>query len=350
MNAQKGVVLVTGSSGLIGSAVIRHLAGDYQMVGFDLEGDPYPPPEAECVCVDVTSEESIRAGLRRMHYAYGDHLASVIHLAAYYDFSAEPSPKYEEVTVKGTERLLHGLQDFQVEQFIFSSTMLVHAPCQPGERIDEAWPLEPKWPYPESKLRTEELLRAQRGDIPVVLLRIAGVYDDRCHSLPLAHQIQRIYERQLTSSFFPGDLSHGQSFLHLEDLLKGFARLVERRGQLPPELPLLVGEPETLSYDELQRTFGQLIHGEVWETHPIPEAVAEAGAWVQDQLPGPEPFIKPAMIELADDHYALDITQARTLLDWEPEHTLRDTLPKMVAALKADPAGWYQTNKLEPPE
>ncbi len=321
MNLPQGVILVTGSSGLIGSAVIKRLARDFQVVGFDREGDPYPPTEAECVCVDVTSEESVQAGLSRLRYAYGEHVTSVIHLAAYYDFSAEPSPKYEAVTVQGTERLLRGLHDFQVEQFIFSSTMLVHAPSQPGERINEEWPLEPKWPYPESKLKTEELIRAQRGTIPVVFLRIAGVYDDLCHSIPLAHQIQRIFERQFTSHFFPGHPAHGQAFLHLDDLVEVFARLVTRRNQLAPELPLLVGEPETLSYDELQHTFGRLIHGEEWETIQVPEKIAEAGAWLQDQLPGEEPFIKPAMIELADDHYALDISKVCTLLDWEPKHT-----------------------------
>src|SRR5438105_15324928 len=52
------------------------------------------------------------------------------------------------------------------------------------------------------------------------------------------------------------------------------------------------------------------------------------------------------MIDIADDHYALDITRARTLLGWEPRHSLRETLPTMIAALKADPVGWYRANKL----
>lgn len=254
------------------------------------------------------------------------------------------------MTVRGTERLLRGLQRFYVEQFVFSSTMLVHAPCEPGQRLNEDWPLEPKWDYPKSKVKTEQLIRAQHGDIPVVLLRIAGVYDDRCHSIPLAHQIQRIYERRLISHVFPGDITHGQSFVHLDDLVNAFVQLVERRAQLPPELTLLLGEPETLSYDVLQRELGRLIHGEEWDTRQIPKPLAKAGAWFQDTMPlGEEPFIKPWMIDLADDHYALDITRARTILGWEPKRTLRDALPNMVAALKADPLGWYRENKLEPP-
>ncbi|MEW6737558.1 MAG: hypothetical protein AB1489_40120 [Acidobacteriota bacterium] len=184
-----------------------------------------------------------------------------------------------------------------------------------------------------------------------MLMRIAGVYDDHCHSIPLAHQIQRIYERTLTSQVFPGDISHGQSFVHLEDLIDAFLLIVERRYQLPRELTLLIGESETLSYEELQRTLGQLIHSEEWETKEIPKSLAKVGAWFQDKMPLVEdPFIKPWMIDLADDHYALDITRARTLLGWEPKHSLRNTLPKMVNALKASPTNWYRENKLEPPK
>jgi nucleoside-diphosphate-sugar epimerase len=346
------VVVITGSSGLIGSAVVRRLGarwGDYRLVGFDRAGPPEPPPQAECICIDLTAEQSLKQAMERVRYAYGERIASVIHLAAYYDFSGGASPKYDEITVRGTERLLHALRGFQVEQLVFSSTMLVHAPCEPGQRIDEEWPVEPTWAYPDSKVETEQLIRAERDDIPALLLRIAGVYTDRCDSIPLAHQIQRIYERRLTARVFPGDIGRGQAFVHLDDAVEAIALAVERRKSLPPELPVLVGEPETLSYDELQRAFSQLIHGEEWETREIPKAIAKAGAWVQDHAPlVDDPFIKPWMVDHADDHYALDISRARSVLGWEPKRSLRETLPKMIEALKTDPEGWYRENKLVP--
>ncbi len=105
--------------------------------------------------VDLTAEDRIRRALERVRYAYGPRLASVIHLAAYYDFSGEPSPLYHDITVRGTERLLRALHEmqFEVEQFIFSSTMLLHAPSRPGGRISEDSPIEPNWDYPRSKAR-----------------------------------------------------------------------------------------------------------------------------------------------------------------------------------------------------
>lgn len=108
-----------------------------------------PPPAAEWVCIDLTSA-GVKGAFERVRIAYGDRIASVIHLAAYNDLSGEPSPLYEQITVRGTEWLLQHLQEFEVEQFIFTSTMLVHAPVEPGHRINEDGPIDPRWPYPLS--------------------------------------------------------------------------------------------------------------------------------------------------------------------------------------------------------
>jgi len=58
---------------------------------------------------------------------------------------------------------------------------------------------------------------------------------------------------------------------------------------------------------------------------------------------------KPWMIDLADDHFALDIGQARRMLGWEPKRSLRDTLLRMVSALKSNPIVFYKKNQLELP-
>jgi nucleoside-diphosphate-sugar epimerase len=57
-------------------------------------------------------------------------------------------------------------------------------------------------------------------------------------------------------------------------------------------------------------------------------------------------FIQPWMIDLADDHYELDISLAKRLLDWTPKHRLEETIPRWVKELKEDPIQWYDENKL----
>ena len=347
---ERKVIVVTGSTGNIGDAVMRRFSRrTEQIVGFDRDAPDPPAPDCTYIPVDLTSDESVEDGIRVIREHHGPAIASVVHLAAYYDFSGKEDPRYHEVTVEGTRRLLQGLNSGQVfvEQFIFSSTMLMHKPAEPGQFIDEDWPVEATWAYPQSKVETEQVIRETRGSIPSVSLRIAGVYDDDCHSIPLAHQIQRIYERQLTSHLYSGETAHGQAFVHLDDVVDAIELAVDCRAELPPEIAILIGEPETLSYDEIQHTLGRLIHGESWETHAVPTALAKAGAWLQEHIPGEDPFIKPWMVERASDHYALDISRAQKMLRWAPRRSLRRTLPKMVETLKRDPESWYAENGLE---
>jgi len=353
MASQKPVVLITGAEGRIGSVIAAALKDSYTVVGFERKcrGD-------NCINVDITSDEALAQGCEALRARYGQHIASVIHLAAFYDFSGEPHPMYDEVNVKGTRRLLQALQAFDVEQFIYASTMLVHAPTEPGQPINEDSPLKPAWPYPQSKLDAERMVAGERGKIPALIMRIAGVYTDQCEVPSLANQIQRIYERQMLSRVFPGDASHGQSFVHIDDVAQAMRAAVDRRGRLPEEAALLIGEPVTESYEALQNLIGRLVHGQPWETRQIPKPVAATGAWLQDKMEdvvpdaidrGVEPFIKPFMVALADEHYELDIARAERLLDWHPQHRLRQSLPVMIGELRSDPAGWYKRNKIPLP-
>jgi nucleoside-diphosphate-sugar epimerase/uncharacterized membrane protein len=356
VSTTKPVVLVTGLGGRIGSAISEAMGGDYTLVGFELSCDEGAP---HCIPTDITSDEALQRSCSALRERYGNRIASVIHLAAFYDFSGREDPKYEEVNVRGTERLLRALQTFEVGQFVYASTMLVHAPAAPGRPIDENSPLEPKWPYPKSKLAAERVVREHRGRIPAVTLRIAGVYTDDCEVPSLAYQIARIYERSMESRVFPGDPSHGQAFVHIADLADAFRRVVERRAELSEQTVLLIGEPATLSYAALQDLIGGAIHGEAWRTQRIPEAAAKAGAWLQhkaeDVVPdfidrGIEPFIQPFMIPLADDHYELDTSRARTLLGWAPQRSLGVAIAVMLTRLKERPAAWYRKNRMPLPQ
>ena len=346
--SDKERVLITGSSGLIGAALCERLAPRFDVIGFDRAGPPHPPASADPIAVDLTLDSSVTEAMETLRQRHGNRLAAVVHLAAYYDFSGQPSEKYDQVTVEGTRRLLRALKRFEVGRFAFSSTMLVHAPARPGQTVNEDSPIRPTWAYPASKVRTEEVIRAERGRIPAALLRIAGVYTDQCDSLPLSNQIKRIYEGDITSRFFPGNLNAGQSLIHRDDLLDALESVIERRASLPDETALVIGEAGAVPYRTLQREIGLLVHGKPWATLRIPKPAARLGARLQ-ALVGKGGFIQPWMIDRADDHYALDITRASQLLSWKPKRALLDTLPHMIQFLRRDPRGWYRRHRFEAP-
>lgn len=225
--------------------------------------------------------------------------------------------------------------------------MLVHRPCEIGEHIHEEDPLEAKWAYPQSKIDTETLIRDGHPNVKSVFLRIAGVYTDDGQQPTVVQQIKRIYEKNFQSHFFPGNTEAGQSAVHLDDAVDAIVQTVQHRDTIPPKTAILIGEAAPPSYGELQDAIGCLIHGKDWTTLFVPKPVAKVGAAISDMLSGGDVFITPFMVNMADDHYALDISRAKEMLDWQPKHRLLDSLPKMIESLKSDPNSWYRKNGLQ---
>jgi nucleoside-diphosphate-sugar epimerase len=346
---------VTGADGSIGSALVRRLAPHWHVLGLTRDGAD------ETIACDLTDGDSVESAAAEVARRSGGRVASVVHLAGYFDFTGEENPLYREINEAGSRRLLRALRgaDLVVEQFLYAGTMLVHAAGDPGDRIDEDTSVDPQWAYPESKARTEAIIRAEAGDIPYVLLHLAGLYDDETAVPTLSHQIARIWQQSLKSHVYAGDPAAGQAFVHLDDMLAAFEAAIDRRQGIEGGTVILVGEPDAVSYDELQHRIGALVHGEeTWQTivapKPLARAAAAAEVAAEPVVPdaydrGQKPFIRPFMIDMASDDYTLDIDRARKLLGWEPRHAIRETLPKLVAALKRDPPAWFAANGITPP-
>ena len=287
-----GIIIVTGSNGRIGEAVMRRLAGRFgAVVGFDRKAPAPPPPGCVYVPVDITSDESVRAGLQTIREHHGQRVISVIHLAAYYDFLGEPSPKYDEITVEGTRRTL--LRTARVRPPGRAVHLLEHDARAPARR---AGPVHRRGladradlgvPGVEGPHRAAHPRRAGRHpgrDAPDRrrLRRRLSLDPAKKRTTDPAHLRTPVHQPAAL-----GSTAHGQSFLHMDDLVDAaIDSLVERRAALPPELPLLLGELTRLTYDELQHTFVRLIHGDhgdAWETVGDPGCAGSRG---QDRRSG----------------------------------------------------------------
>ena len=290
----KPVVVITGAAGNIGTNLRKKLARSYRVIGLDLPD--LCKGRKDMIGCDITDPGSMARAVDEIgEKTGGSRIASVVHLAAYFDFSGEERPQYEAVNEEGTRNLLRALQAAEVEQFVYSGTMLVHSAGVPGERITEDTPIAPAWAYPQSKARTEAIIREEAGDISTIFLHLAGLYDDKTAVPTLSHQIARIYERNFKSHVFSGDRRAGQAFLHQRDMLDLFKRVIDRRADLDTGEVILAGEPDTMSYKALQDTLGELIHGEeTWATLVLPAPVAKLGAKLETES---EPVVPDALDE-----------------------------------------------------
>src|SRR3546814_19782184 len=117
---------------------MRRLANRDTVVGLDRDGPAESTDGAVTINFELGSEDSVRTAVADVRERFGDRIASVIHLAAYYDVSGKSNPLYQEITVDGTKSLIDALPDLEVEQFVYASTILVHRPTEaPNQRIDE---------------------------------------------------------------------------------------------------------------------------------------------------------------------------------------------------------------------
>ena len=79
---EKGLeaLIITGSSGLIGSSFIDRVGENYTEIGFDREGPPHPPPETEhVIACDLSSDESVCLALDEVRRLGHTRIASIIH-------------------------------------------------------------------------------------------------------------------------------------------------------------------------------------------------------------------------------------------------------------------------------
>jgi len=344
----KKLIVVTGCSGRVGSEIVKRLKDTYAVIGLDIVPTKEPSEDYEFIKVNLGNEESIHSALEQIRLKHGSKITSFIHSAAYHNFKGGEWDMYEKITVKGTEHLLNFLDGFEVDEFIYFSSYLVHQPNYMGNPLNESSPLLGSWELPRSKILAEKITHNLGKKIrSKVILRLAAVYDDTCNSIPLSNQIQRIYEKQFAGRVLPGNAHHGVTYLHMNDLLHCVDILINKRDELVGNHTFLIGENSRLTYDESQRLIQQLIFGVEWRTDRIPKWVAKLASWFQNAIPiwGPS-FIKPWMIAHAADNYECNTTKARRELNWQPMHQLKNSIPKMIASLKENPVKWYAQNQL----
>lgn len=162
------IVLITGASGFIGSAHIQRLADRYTLVGLDWPGGAYPSALAHAIELDLGSNEPVREALEKVRSEFGGRIASVIHLAGILRHLRRAEP-----ALRQDHRPGHAPADRR--------TSRSNSSCWPPPRwctgrrtcrtrgSTRDGLIDPKWAYPESKVKAEQLLRDRHGDVPVVL-------------------------------------------------------------------------------------------------------------------------------------------------------------------------------------
>lgn len=178
-------VLVTGSSGRIGRAIVVRLAAEHAVVGLDRT-----PSSTTAIVAALDDTARLRRAL--------DGADAVVHVAALHapHVGLESDDAFERVNVQGTETLARLAVEAGVRTFVFTSTTALYgvagAAGAPARWIDEKTTPQPRTVYHRTKLAAERRLAAiaERDDLAVTVLRMSRCFPEPAPAMAL-HRLSR---------------------------------------------------------------------------------------------------------------------------------------------------------------
>ncbi len=293
-------VLVTGSSGQLGSYVCERLADRHELSGLDLVA-----PQAggvETIVGDIRTRDDVRRAVSGVEV--------VVHCAAQVSVerSMEDPVTDAETNVIGTINLLHESAVAGVARFVYvsSAAVLGNPKYVP---LDEAHPTQPTNNYGASKLAGEQfaLAYAHSHGIEAVAVRPFNFYSSRAdpqspYSGVITKFIGRVNEGK--APIIEGDGLQTRDFIHASDVAD-FLGLVAERDGVSGEV-FNCGSGVSTSVLELARLVMALKGLELEPEH-----------------------IAPRKGDIR--HSLADMDKSRRMLGFSPKFTLKDGLGEMIS-------------------
>jgi nucleoside-diphosphate-sugar epimerase len=265
---------VTGGSGFVGGALIQRLASDgwtvRALARSDASARAVEDAGAEAVRGDLDDIEAMRRGAEGADVFH--------HAAAKVEDYGDPAD-FERVTVQGTGNALRAAREAGVRRFVHVGTEAALMAGQPLVNANEDNPLRPDSPapYPWSKAKAEQAVRAANGDgLETVVIRPRFVWGKGDTTL-LPEMVAAVKAGKFA---WIGGGRHLTSTTHIDNTVEGLV-LGAERGR--PGSVYFVTDGEPVVFREF---VGEMIRTQGVEppSRSIPLPVARAAAVASESL------------------------------------------------------------------
>lgn len=300
-------ILVTGARGLVGAGLMGRLAADNRPA----RGTSRKPPSS-----DATRTDWALVGDQNESTDWGsalDGVRTVVHLAARVhivrESAADPLAAFRRTNVAGTLNLARQAASAGVQRFVFVSSIKVNGDAG---NYREADPPVPRGAYAVSKLEAEDGLReiAASTGLEMVVIRPPLVYGPgvKANFGSLIRAVDSGIPLPL------GAIHNRRSFVGRDNLADFIVTCADHSAA--PGQTFFVSDGEDVSTTTLIRRIAQAIQRPA-RLIPVPSAVL----WGAATAIGKRDVAQRLLGSLT-----LDITKARTKLNWTPPLTLDEGL------------------------
>src|ERR1700688_5733 len=290
------MILVTGASGFVGSAVAKCLLQAGHQVRVLVRPTSsrmnLADPRLEIVEGDLRDADSIERATTSIRYLF--------HVAADYRLWARNPEDIVRTNVEGTRLVMSAAQRAGVERIVYTSSVATLAARPDGAPSDETFPLDAKsavGAYKYSKVAAERLVESMVAaqNLPVIIVNPStpiGPGDVR--PTPTGRIIV-----EAAAGRMPGYIDTGLNLVHVDDVAAGHLAAL-RRGRIGERY--ILGGQNVLLRDmlgEIARRVGrQPPRLRLPRTMMFPIAY---GAEALARITGREPFVTTAGLRLAKD-------------------------------------------------
>lgn len=309
-------ILVTGSSGFLGTALVDHLAHlpDAHIVAVSRGAPPHSSPNVTTAIVaGLTADTPWQEVLHGVDTVI--HAAARVHVM--HDTAADPLSLYREVNTLGTLNLVEQAAAAGVRRFIFISTIKVNGESTArGDcfRPDDA--PNPSDPYAISKHEAEQGLQAlaKTCAMEVVIIRPVLVYGPgvKANFLQLMRTLRKGVPLPL------GAVNNARSLVSLDNLTDLIRVCIDHPAAA--NQVFLVSDGRDLSTTELASRLKAQMGASGWLI-PVPESLIMLGATLLGRKSAAERVLGSLRV---------DISETRERLQWQPPVSVEDGLRKTV--------------------
>lgn len=310
------MILVTGGTGFVGTALIRHLAStkDVRGVFHTRSTRSELPVEGGWFNGEIAVSQDWRAALVDVECVI--HCAARVHVMD--DSAADPLAEFRRVNVEGTLQLARQAAEAGVRRFVFVSSIKVN-----GEWTDPGTPFladavpDPRDPYGVSKAEAEQGLRklVEETGMEVTIIRPPLVYGPGVKANFLA--MMAWLARGVPLPF--AAIRNARSLVGIDNLVDLIVLCADHPAAA--NQTFLVSDGEDLSTTDLLRRMGQAL-GKPARLIPVPQQLLMLGA----KMLG-----KPGIAQRLCGSLQLDITKTRQLLGWNPPVSVDEGLRRTAA-------------------
>jgi nucleoside-diphosphate-sugar epimerase len=304
-------------------------------------------PNIAWMRVDIADVAGLARAFREISAAGGAQ--TLVHLAAYYDFTGEPHPEYQRTNIEGTRNVLEAARTARVERFVFASSVAACGFPRPEGPVNETTPPDGDHVYAWSKREGEKLVREAGGVLPSSIVRFGAIYSDWCEYPPLYVFLSTWLKPGWRARILAGRGDMGIPYIHIRDLVAFFRKLLSCRQPLEPAEVLVAS---TSGDTRLARIFAlatQAYFGAPRRPLLVPTRLAGAGLVAMDlvgRFRGRRPFERPWMRHYIDRRLLVDNARSCARIDWapRPRYQIERRLPFVIERLRSEPFEWLARN------